>query len=160
MTPVLEANVPRLHPASRILHECPLPMEGPVSAPGAAYRRALRPCQWGRCHRIPHGPQRRHVPSSANSAFAAGVSDQRWPRNGASRRTRQTSQDQGLLLRSAQSVAAPNQREYQWPRAAVPAKRRRSEPVFTPRSGKDRPQPQHKVPSLSRLSNFRGSVLQ
>ena len=42
-------------------------------------------------------------------------------------------QDQGLFLRSAQSVAAPNQREYQWPRAAVHAKRRRSEPVLTPR---------------------------
>ena len=53
----------------------------------------------------------------------------------------------------------PKQQEYQWPRAAVPAKRRRSEPVFTPRSGKDRPQPQHKAPSLSRLSNSRGSVL-
>ena len=74
--------------------------------------------------------------------------------------TRQTSQDQGLLLRSAQSVAAPDQREHQWPCAAVPAKRRRSEPVFTPRSGKDRSQPQHKAPGLSRLSNSRGSVLQ
>ena len=135
-------------------------LEDPVSTSPVAPRRAARGSPRGTLTSGFRALRRCHASSSASSAFVAGVSDQRWPRNGASRRTRQMSQDQGLLLRSAQSVAAPNQREYQWPRAAVPAKRRRSEPVFTPRSGKDRPQPQHKALSLARLSNFRGSVLQ
>ena len=122
---------------------------------GRIGRRRTREGDWAKRRTAPAFRRAHESPPALEPTGFKGVGGL-W----ASRRTHQTSQDQGLLLRSAQSVATPDQREHEWPRAAVPAERRRSEPVFTPRSGKNRPQPQHKTARLSRLSNPRGSVLQ
>ena len=107
-----------------------------MAEPNRFRRHARRPTD-GRCgfatgvttQRL-KGPPAPSCAILCKQSFAAGVSDHRLPLNGASRRTRQTSQDQGLFLRSAQSVAAPDQREYQWPRAAEPAKRRFAPTTF------------------------------